>query len=137
MNNLVIDASAALAWSIVDERDSQAKAMLKRVVREGAIVPALWPFEIESGLRNAVRRGRISEADAHAILADMAELPIRVADAAERPRFHGALDLAFRFDLNVYDAAYLDVALRHDATLVTRDARLADVARTLGVAPQS
>ncbi|HEY9085188.1 MAG TPA: type II toxin-antitoxin system VapC family toxin [Candidatus Tyrphobacter sp.] len=132
--NLVVDASSALAWSIEDERDDQAEALLHRVVREGAIVPAIWPFEIQNGLRNAVRRRRITEADAQAITSDMADLPIRIADASERPQFHGVLDLAFRFELSVYDAAYVDVALRHDGRLVTRDARLAEVARSLGVA---
>lgn len=130
---LVIDASAALAWTIADESDVEALALVRRVRAEGALVPALWLFEMENGLRNALRRGRISEAEAQTIAVKLAGLPIRVADSSERVSFHGALALAIRFDLSVYDAAYLDVALRHKGYLATRDRRLADVARQLGV----
>jgi predicted nucleic acid-binding protein len=131
---LVIDASAALAWSIADESDVEAFDVLRRVAAEGAVVPALWLFEIENGLRNAQRRGRITEAEARSIQAHLARLPIRIADTSERVVFNDALSLANRFDLSVYDAAYLDVALRHKAKLVTRDRRLTDVAQALGVA---
>lgn len=130
---LVVDASAALAWSIGDESDRTALAHLKEVAAYGALVPALWLFEMESGLRDAIRRGRISEAEAVVIQAKLAGLPIRVVDASERVAFFGALALAGRFDLSVYDAVYLDVALRYQGRLVTRDRRLADVAKVLGV----
>ena len=133
MTPLVIDASAALAWSIADESDREAFDLLRRVAKEGALVPALWAFEMQNGLRNAQRRGRITQAEALAITTKLSALPIRVADATERAQFHGALELAVRFDLSVYDAAYLDVALRHQGQLVTRDARLAGAAQSLGV----
>lgn len=131
---LVLDASAALAWSIADESDGEALALLKRVGADGAVVPALWLFEMENGLRNAMRRGRITEGEARATQANLASLPIRVVDSTERIAFHGALELANRFDLSVYDAVYLDVALRHKGELVTRDRRLEEIAHELGVA---
>ena len=130
---LVIDASAALSWSIADESDREALVLLRRVAAEGAIVPALWLYEMENGLRNAQRRGRISEAEAQAIETKLAALPIRVVDVAERVRFFGSLELANRFDVSVYDATYLDVALRHRGQLATRDRKLAVVAANLGV----
>jgi predicted nucleic acid-binding protein len=131
---LVVDASAALSWSIADESDVEALALLRKVRSEGAIVPALWLFEMENGLRNALRRGRITEAEAQVIQAKLSRLPIRVVDSSERISFHGALALANRFDLSVYDAAYLDVALRYKGDLATRDRRLAEVAGQLGLA---
>ena len=131
---LVVDASAALSWSIADESDVEALELLRRVRAEGAIVPALWLFEMENGLRNALRRGRITEAEAQTIQANLSRLPIRVADSSERISFHGALALANRFDLSAYHAAYLDVALRYKGDLATRDRRLAEVAGQLGLA---
>ena len=108
---LVVDASVALSWSIADESDVEALE-----------------------LRNALRRGRITEVEAQTIQAKLSRLPIRVADSSERVSFHGALALANRFDLSVYDAAYLDVALRYKGYLATRDRRLAEVAGRLGLA---
>ena len=131
---LVVDASAALSWSIADESDVEALELLRKVRAEGAVVPALWLFEMENGLRNALRRGRITEVEAQTIQAKLSRLPIRVADSSERISFHGTLALANRFDLSVYDAAYLDVALRYKGYLATRDRRLAEVAGRLGLA---
>lgn len=133
---LVVDASVALAWSIADESDVDAIAHLRRVAKEGAIVPALWLYELDNGLRNALRRGRITEAEALTIQQKLTGLPIRVADASERIHFEGALVLANRFNLSIYDAAYLDVALRHKGQLLTRDRQLAGIAEELGLAPR-
>jgi predicted nucleic acid-binding protein len=134
---LVIDASVALAWSIADESDREALALLKDVAAEGAVVPALWLSEMANGLRNAIRRGRISEAEALAIQFRLTQLPIRIVDVSERVVFHDALPLANRFNLSAYDATYLDVALRYRGRFVTRDRQLADAARRLGIAGKS
>lgn len=131
---LVIDASVALSWSIADEGDVEAISLLKQVASEGAIVPALWTFEMENGLRNAHRRGRITDAEAVSIQTKLVTLPIQVVDSTDRVAFHGALGLANKFDLSVYDAAYLDVALRHKGHLATLDDKLMSAAEKLGVA---
>jgi predicted nucleic acid-binding protein len=43
------------------------------------------------------------------------------------------LPLAREHDLSAYDAAYLDVAVRHGAPLATLDAALQKAGRTAGV----
>jgi predicted nucleic acid-binding protein len=45
----------------------------------------------------------------------------------------GVLALARRHGLTVYDALYLDLALRRDAVLSTLDTKLAQAARSEGV----
>ena len=44
-------------------------------------------------------------------------------------------ELAREHGLSVYDASYLDLALREDLPLATLDRRLAEAARRCGVAP--
>lgn len=87
-----------------------------------------------NGLWVAERRGRITRDDALSFLATLVELDIRSdATAAERA-FNDILDLAGRAQVAVYDAAYLDLALRRQLPLATRDEALAAAARRLGIA---
>ena len=43
------------------------------------------------------------------------------------------LSLALRYDLTSYDAAYLELALRLQLTIATRDAALMEAAKAAGV----
>jgi predicted nucleic acid-binding protein len=122
-----------VAWCIPDEFDSQAEALLEHVAGDGAIVPPLWVFEIENALRNAYRRKRLNESDVRAIIARLGALPIRVVDAVESPKFHGAFGISVAHDISVYDAVYIDAARRHGATLASRDGRVCEVARALSI----
>jgi predicted nucleic acid-binding protein len=51
-----------------------------------------------------------------------------------KPNLANALKIAHRTKLCAYDAYFLDCAIRHDASLVTLDRRLAMAARALNVA---
>jgi hypothetical protein len=42
----VLDASIALAWAFEDEESPGVAAVLTRLERKSAIVPAIWPLEI-------------------------------------------------------------------------------------------
>ena len=132
--DLVVDASASVAWFLPDEFDAQAAALLDFVAVHGALVPALWAVEMQNALRNAHRRRRVNADGAQDILLRLAQLPLRVVDATERPAFHGALALALEHDLSVYDAVYLDVAMRYRAHLASRDARVVAIAQSVGIA---
>jgi len=74
--SLILDASMAVAWLFEDERTPAAHAVMRRVVREGAIVPSLWRLEVANSLQMAVRRRRIDAAFRDASLADLALLNI-------------------------------------------------------------
>ncbi len=76
------------------------------------------------------RRGRIAGEKAAAFLALVEELPIEMPSL---PPGAGVIDLARRFDLSVYDAAYLELALRSSAPLATLDSRLRGAAGKTGV----
>lgn len=129
----VVDASAAMAWCVPDEFDGTAEALLRHVASGHGIVPALWAYEMQNALRNAHRRGRMTEPAIEEVLRRLARLPLRVVDAADSPAFHGAFRLAVEHDLSIYDAVYLEAARRHRAALASRDARLLAIASSLNV----
>lgn len=126
--NLVLDASTALSWAFEDEADAEGDRVMELLRTESAVVPPLWELEVANGLVVATRRGRIEAADAARFGRLLLSLPIAV-EPAERGR---PLDAAFRLaethGLSVYDAAYLDLALRYRIPLATRDRALARAA---------
>ena len=78
------------------------------------------------------RRGRLREADVAAAIDDILalDLTVDVEPLAEIERT--VLPLARRHKLTVYDAAYLELALRTGLPLATRDAGLISAARDAG-----
>ena len=61
----------------------------------------------------------------------MQELPIHLLDPID---YDAVFEMARRLDLNIYDAAYLELALRLDVPLATLDKKLAETAAEAGVA---
>lgn len=95
------------------------------------MAPAIWLLEVANSLRTAERRGRLNPATTGASLDALLEQPILVDE--EAPDIDRLLILARRHDLSVYDATYLDLALRLGRPLATLDQRLAAAARGEGV----
>jgi predicted nucleic acid-binding protein len=131
--SLVIDSSMTLAWYFEDERTVASIAVLNQVAEEGAIVPALWRLEVLNGLQVAVRRGRIDIAYRDASLADLQSLVIAIDPGTNRHAWSATLRLCDRFGLTLYDAAYLELALRRRLPLATLDSELVRAARAESV----
>jgi predicted nucleic acid-binding protein len=131
--SLVLDASQTLGWYFEDERTQAGDAALDRVTEEGAVVPALWRYEVANGLQTAVRRKRIDAAYRDASLAELRLLPIMIDRAGDGLVWTATLGLADRFGLTVYDAAYLELAHRRGLPLATADRALRAAARALRV----
>ena len=132
--SLVLDGSAVLAWIYWDEQGDLADRIFEQVIALGAWVPSLWRLEVANGLRTGLRRGRISIADRNAALADMSVLRITVDLETDQHAWRTTLQLSDRFDLTVYDAAYLELAQRRALPLGSLDEELCTAARALGVA---
>lgn len=125
----VLDASIPACWAFQDEQDSRAAAALARIKTEEAVVPALWWFEIRNIFVVNERRKRITESDTAVFLRDLAGLRVRVD---REPEEAVVLRLARTHKLSVYDASYLELALREALPLATLDAQLAAAARAAG-----
>jgi predicted nucleic acid-binding protein len=131
--SLVLDPSLALSWYFEDERTPAADALLDRVADQGATVPGLWRLEIVNGLRTAIRRKRIDMVFRDRAIAQLARLPITVDPDTDHYAWTTTLQLADRFGLTPYDAAYLELAQRRTLPLATLDESLRAAAPAVGV----
>jgi predicted nucleic acid-binding protein len=131
--SFVLDASIAMAWLFADKGTSQTETLLDRLGAEEAAVPALWPYEIANVLVVAERRQRIAEAQGRHFTRLLSDLPIRVVEAGSATQWDGAMSAATRYGLTVYDAAYLDLAMREGLSLATQDKALRAAAEQSGV----
>ena len=132
MKALVCDCSVSAAWCLDDEMSAAADEVLALAAGAEILVPAIWPAEMANVLWAAERHGRIDAADADAALAALARLPVRV-DPGAPDSAQGLLIVARSRNLSAYDAAYLELALRHGAPLATLDRQLGEAAHAAGV----
>jgi len=119
MSVTVVDASAVAA--VVFEEPEAAP--LVATVRGELLAPSLIRYELANLCLTKLRR---ASADAAVTLKRyrlLRDLDLRTTE----PDWHALPELAGRWGLSAYDAAYLDVALRERLPLVTLDARLARV----------
>jgi predicted nucleic acid-binding protein len=128
--SLVLDSSVVGCWCFPDEASPIADAAFDQLGADQAIVPVLWWFEVRNVLVINERRGRIDPPGSGAFLADLERLPIHLD---RRPDSDAVIALARTHRLTVYDAAYLELALRADVPLATLDQRLARAARAARV----
>ena len=131
MKALVIDGSTALGFLMSDEQAPSALDALERGVP--AFVPAHWPLEVANGLLVAERRRRATHADVTEALHVVLSLPIEVDRDTTRHVAGETAGLARQYGLTIYDAAYLELAMRLGAQLATSDAALARAAKKAGV----
>lgn len=76
MTALVLDCSIAMSWCFEDEADADTDALLEELRDAGAMVPAIWHWEVANVLLWAVRRGRLGAGDATSRSRLLATLPI-------------------------------------------------------------
>jgi predicted nucleic acid-binding protein len=129
---LVLDCSIALSWFFPDERTAFTEAALDLVALEECWVPAVWRLEFPNALLVAERRRRLSRAERHQVLDEASRLRLRVDSTV--PELRAISELAERHALSTYDAAYLELAARQAATLITLDKELAAATIAAGVA---
>jgi len=123
----------ALAWAFKDERDGLPDALLDVIESGAAIVPAHWVLEVTNGLLHASRRKRLRPLEHLEILERIGLLPIRIDSETVSRGWFDTLSLAETYGLTTYDAAYLELALRLDAPLVTLDGTLVAAAERAGL----
>ena len=134
MPALVIDPSVALAWLLTDETTAQATA-IREAIENGAEawIPSHWWLEIGNALLMAERKGRITAAGVAQALSLVEALPFEEDEETAEQLSVRTFALARKHGLTIYDAAYLELAQRRNATLATFDAQLLKAAGKEGV----
>ena len=121
----VLDASIAHAWAF-EEFSETADVVRTRLGSDAVLAPSLWWFELRNGLVMAERRRRTTERETGEFLGWIAELGVTIDPLPDEA---AVMTLARRHRLTVYDASYLELALREAVPLATLDGPLAAAAR--------
>jgi predicted nucleic acid-binding protein len=127
--SLVLDSSVTLARALSDETTPAVERVFDLVSEGGAWVPGLWRLEVANALEMGVRRRRHHADFRNSTLHDLSLLPIQVDPESDRQAWSATLNLAERHRLTLYDAAYLELALRRGLPLATLDKELRAAAR--------
>lgn len=127
--SLVLDSSVTLAWVYSDEPTEAIRQVFALLSESGAWVPGLWRLEVANILEMDTRRGRHDADFRDSTLADLAFLPIHLDPETDQQAWGATARLAERHRLTLYDAAYLEVALRRGLPLATLDHNLRAAAK--------
>lgn len=133
----VLDNSVAMRWLL---GDGTAKTLayaghILDLLSEGAeaLVPCIWPLEAANVIVKAESKGLITEARG----AEFIELLRNLAITPDASTYHHAmadtLQIAKRYRLSSYDAAYLELALREGLPFATLDEALIKACKKSGV----
>ncbi len=135
MSRFVLDATITMAWCFTDEATAFTETLLSRLadLSDRALVPVLWLYEVVNVVEVAVRKGRITDEQAGAFLESLADLPLEIENPTRPLVFAAVRVLARRYKLTGYDAAYLELAIRHNLPLAALDKALVQAANAAGV----
>lgn len=116
---------------MIDEEYSAEAQHLLKEMRDGEVAlfaPTILKIEAANALNTYTRRRGVDPSDAAEALKDFAILPITYIDT-DWDALIEAFEASISVDLAVYDAIYLVLARRSDATLVTMDDEILSKAR--------
>jgi predicted nucleic acid-binding protein len=120
---IVLDASAAVDWLV---QAAAAQRLESRIFshNQSLHAPELLDLEVAQVLRRLMREGELSASRAEHAIQDLLDMRItRYPHSFLLPRIW-----QLRHNLSAYDAAYVVLAEKLGATLLTRDAKLASAA---------
>lgn len=135
----VLDNSVVMRWLFGDgarEDVDYAYRILEILKQEDsvAVVPSVWPLEVGNVIARAEAKHLLSEARSAEFLGILQDMAIEVDPHSSQHALSDTLQLARRYGLSTYDAAYLELALREGLPLASNDA---DLKKALGKAGSS
>lgn len=107
--------------------------VLAQVIDAGAEAPSLWRLEVANSLQMAVRRKRIDLKFRDTAIVQLVELMVSIDTETDHHAWTATLQLAERYNLTVYDAAYLELAQRRGLPLATLDRDLGAAGNMMGI----
>lgn len=131
---VVVDASIAVAWVHPDQRTAASEAVLDALNRgTRAHAPSIWPLEVSNALLVLSRRRKLLEEDRKAGLDRLSALRVTIDHDGVAMAWDRLSELAVTHSLSVYDAAYVELALRRGLKLASKDEALRRAATLAGV----
>ena len=119
---LVVDASVAVKWLVVEDGSDDARDLLDD--GEELHAPRLLVSEVANAIWRKVQLGQVDRSAASRLIATMSDTPVRWH--ADETIGADAIRLAIAHDRPVYDFMYVTLAQRLNARVVTADQRFAN-----------
>lgn len=131
--NYVLDCSITMAWCFEDESNEYTDSILENLSVAKAIVPTIWSLEVANVLLLAKKNKRITEIQSASFIDALSVLPIVVDPFTSTRALHSIFVLAEQSELTIYDAAYLELAIRERIPLLTLDKSLSKAAKKFNI----
>jgi predicted nucleic acid-binding protein len=134
MATFVLDGSVTMAWFFADEATEQTDQLMDRLnAGDRVVVAQHWFLEVANTLLMGERRKRCTPADASQFVDVLAGLSIDTDSETGTRAMAVTLNLGRTHGLTLYDAAYLELAMRLKLPLATLDSDLRKAAKKVGV----
>lgn len=127
----VLDASAVLSLLVAGQTTPVAKSFFLEPTHRWC-APRLLQLEVRNAIHRLERRGVITVGSVDERLT-LLESEIRFDEWADEAMLTSIGARARQASLSVYDATYLETAIRGEAALATRDAALISASRSASV----
>ncbi len=133
IEEFVLDCSATLPWLFASEATAATDRLLGALSAGArAWVPALWHLELGNVLLVAQRRARVDKAGIERFFSGLAVYDIVVDSDTVAVAWTKTFALGETFGLTMYDAVYLELALRRGLPLASLDEQLRTAIRKAG-----
>ena len=133
MKAVVVDASVALAWCFPDEGSDYADGVLVKLEGQTILVPAVWGLEVANAVLVGERAKRLRPPEIRRFTTLLQSLSLAQDVQPIGAYVSNVLPIAREYSLSAYDAAYLELAIRHEAPLATLDGKLRQAAQKAGI----
>jgi len=127
----VVDNSVIISWACPKQASDYTERLLDELSSTILHTAFIWPAEYGNATCTLVRRGILSPQQGDEMIGMATSFQLTVDQAP--PALAHLYKIAIRHDLSVYDAAYLELALRLGVPLATRDEALAKAAKAAGL----
>ena len=129
---IVLDASIIVEW-LAEPEPSISRNIFEAMLGVPVLVPSHWPLEVSNALRPDLRNNKLSVAGLHGLIDRLDVFDIRVQAPLDVDEIGPMVQFAVTHDLTTYDAAYVQLALHHRATLATLDRAMRAAATRLNI----
>ncbi len=131
----VLDNSVTMRWLLGDGSASDqayARHVLSVIVDGNVLVPGIWSLEVANVIARAEKKYGLPEARSAEFVHLLHQMHIEVDPQTSVHALNDTLQLARRYNLSAYDAAYLELTLREGLALATLDDGLVKAAKKAG-----
>ena len=128
MNKFVIDCSSTMSLFLPDEKNlDYANIIHNQLKNKDCIVPSIWCYEIDNVLLSCKKRNRLDDKQINKIANLIYKLPIYIENNNLHFIHDNVFNIASLNELFIYDASYIELAIRFNCSIATLDKKLIDI----------